>query len=360
MYNQRLIWAILLGAFLAISCAPAEEDTSLEAEGRTVNVETEMIGMDTFESFLRQIGTVTTAEDVQISAEVGGRIMEVLKREGSRVQEGETILRIDDRRLTQELRRLTAVTDQSKENYERLQRLYEEDGIGSEIELLNAKYTYEQNQALLESTKIDLENTAVKAPFNGTIENIMMEAGEMVTAGTPLVRMISEGGKKITLGVPARYANVVDLGDEAEIWFDFDDEERYKLPITYIGNSIDPQNRTFRVEIALPGDFRNIKIDMIANVRLRTEFLENVIVVSEEHIFQKSGNYVAYLAAEGGNGQPIAEERVVEMGSSYGNNTVIESGLEIGDELITLGASYLQDGTQIEKVENRSTQYTEN
>ncbi len=360
MYNQRLIWAILLGAFLAISCAPAEEDTSLEAEGRTVNVETELIGMDTFESFLRQVGTVTTAEDVQISAEVGGRIMEVLKREGSRVQEGETILKIDDRRLSQELRRLTAVTDQSKENYERLQRLYEEDGIGSEIELLNAKYTYEQNQASLESIKIDLENTAVKAPFNGTIENIMMEAGEMVTVGTPLVRMISDGGKKITLGVPARYANVVDLGDEAEIWFDFDDEERYKLPITYIGNSIDSQNRTFRVDIALPGDFRNIKIDMIANVRLRTEFLENVIVVSEEHIFQKQGNFVAYLAAEGENGQPIAEERVVEMGSSYGNNTVIESGLEVGDELITLGASYLQDGTQIEKVGNGSTQYTEN
>lgn len=356
MYNQRYILILLLGVFLAVSCNPGEGEPIQDTEGRTVSVETVRITPDSFESFLRQVGTVTTTEDVQISAEVSGRITEITKREGERVGAGETILKIDDRRLQQEIRRLTAITEQSRENYERLKHLYEDERIGSEIEFLNAKYTYEQNQAALESVKIDFQNTSVAAPFSGTIENILMETGEMVSTGTPLVRMISDGGKKITLGVPARFSNVVDLGDEAEVWFDFDEENRYKFPITYIGNSIDPQNRTFRVEITLPENFKNVKIDMIANVRLRTEHLDGVIVVSEEYIFQKNGNYVAYTVGD----NTTAQERIVETGSSFGNRTVIESGLNTGDELITAGASYLQDGTRIEIVEGRSSQYTEN
>lgn len=356
MYKANYISGILLSAVLIASCASEENQQNQETEGRTVSVESELIHEDTFESFLRQVGTVTSDQDVIISAEVGGRITEITKREGDRVESGETILKIDDRRLQQELNRLAAATEQSRENYERLKRLYEEDQIGSEIEFLNAKYTYEQNLASFESVKIDLENSTVASPFRGVIENIMLERGEMVSAGTSLIRLISDGGKKVTLGVPARFSNVVDLGDEAEIWFDFEDDKRYNLPITYIGNSIDPQNRTFRVDITLPAGFRDIKIDMIANVRLRTEYLEEVIIVSEEYIFQKNGNYVAYII----DGNDAAEEKIVETGPSYGNNTVITSGLTVGDRLITVGSSYLQDGTRVDLVENRASQFTEN
>ncbi|MEX0648430.1 MAG: efflux RND transporter periplasmic adaptor subunit [Balneolaceae bacterium] len=360
MKNQNKLTLALISAFLVMSCStPDAEQITENNELRTVNVETEIISPETFESFLRQVGTVSTAEDIQIAAEIGGRITGISIREGSRVNAGDLILKIDDRRLQQEVRRLTAVTEQSRENYERLQRLYEEDEIGSEIELLNARYTYEQNQAALESTQIDLESTMVKAPFSGIVEDILMEKGETVSAGTPVVRMISDGGKKIRVGVPARFADVVDVGDEAEIWFDFDEENRYKLPITSVGNSIDSQNRTFRVDIALPEDFRNVKIDMIANVRLRTERIENVIIVYEEYVFRKNGNPVAYVVEENDEGDVVAKERVLEMGASYGNQTIVKDGLQTGDEIVTLGSSYLQDGTRVEKTRN-GTEFTQN
>lgn len=359
MYNHRNSLILLLSVFVFTSCAANEENPDEEIEGRTVNVQTETLSPGTFESFLRQVGTVTTAEDVQISAEVSGQIIEIEKREGARVNTGDTILRIDDRRLQQEVRRLTALTEQSRENYERLKRLYEEENIGSEIDFLNAKYAFDQNQASLESVKIDLENTSVKAPFSGTIERLMMESGEMVSVGAPLARLISDGGKKITLGVPARFSNVVDLGDVAEIWFDFDEGNRLNLPITYISNSIDPQNRTFRVEVNLPNG-NDAKIDMIANVRLRTEYIEDVLTISEEYIFQKNGDFVAYVVSENGNGNTVAEERVVETGATYGNQAVVESGLSSGERIITVGSSYLQDQTRVAVVEGPASQNTEN
>lgn len=360
MTNQNIYIPALLSIILMVSCSSPEEETTDGNDVRTVNVKTEIVSPDTFESFLRQVGTVVTAEDIQISAQIGGRITNTYASDGDYVNEGDTIVKIDDRRLRQELRRLEAVTEQSRENYERLQRLFEQDEIGSEMEVLNARYTFEQNQASLESVKIDLENTSVQAPFSGTVEDIMMDIGETVAAGSPVIRMISAGGKKIRLGVPAHYAERIHVGDDVEFWFDFDEDTRYKLPITYIGNSIDPQNRTFRVEIALPADFKDVKVEMLANVRLRTQYIDNVIIVNAEHVFRKRGNTVAYVVGENDEGDSMAEERILEMGPNYGNLAVVEDGLRMGEEIITLGSSYLQDGTRIEKVGSASSEFTHN
>lgn len=338
---------------LLLACESEPED--VEQDVRTVNVETEVIEKQQFESFLRQVGMVVTSADVNVSAEVNGRITEVIKREGMPVRAGETVIKIDDRRLQQEVRRLRSATEQSRENYERLERLYDDENIGSEIDVLNSKYTYEQNVSALESMKIDLENTLIKAPFDGVLENLFSEKGEMVSPGVPVFRLVSSINKKIRLGVPARFSEVVDRGDEAEVWFDFDPSERYRMPISFIGNTIDPRNRTFRVEIELPADLDRVKIDMIANVRLRTEQLDDVIVVGEEFVFTKNGSSVVYTVDRNSSGDEIAVENIVKTGSSFANRTVIQEGLNEGELLITLGASYLNDGSRIRIVEERRT-----
>lgn len=331
------------------------EETGEQRDVRTVDVETENLEPSTFESFLRQVGTVTSTGDVMIAAEVTGVVQDVIHREGDQVREGDTVIRLDSRRLEQEVKRLEAVTSQSRENYERLNRLYQNETIGSEIEVLNARFAYEQSLASLETARINLENSEIKAPFSGTIENIMAEEGAMVSAGTQVFRLISGNNKKIRLGVPARFSNAVDMGDEAEVWFNFDPGSRYSLPVSFIGNTIDERNRTFRVDIDLPSDLYNVKVEMIANVRLRTEHLENVLMVNEEFLYQKNNRYVVYTVAENEEGELIAAERVVELGPSYENHTVITGGLEPGDELVTLGSSYLDDGTRINRVEERSS-----
>jgi len=351
--NVKSILLMLGASMLLLGCEHKVEE--VEQDVRTVNVETEVIEKQQFESFLRQVGTVVTSADVNVSAEVNGRITEVMKREGMPVRAGETVIKIDDRRLQQEVRRLRAATEQSRENYDRLKRLYDEENIGSEIDVLNSQYTYEQNASALESMRIDLENTLIKAPFNGVLEELFSEKGEMVTPGVPVFRLVSSINKKIRLGVPARFSEVVDRGDEAEIWFDFDPSKRYMLPISFIGNTIDPRNRTFRVEIELPADFDRVKIDMIANVRLRTEQFDDVIVVGEEFVFTKNGSSVVYTVDRNSSGDELAVENIVKTGSSFANRTVIHEGLNEGELLITLGASYLNDGSRIRLIEKRST-----
>lgn len=349
MNKLNVFLIVLLLGFVA-ACSQGEEAAS-EDRVKTVNVRTEMLQPKTFSRYLRLVGTVESQNDVTISAEVSGRIENYYVDKGQFVRKGEAILKIDDAKLLQEKARLEAQTQQAREQYERLQRVFEQDSIGSEIDVINARSAYQQSRSALESIKVDIDNTVVKAPFDAVLESRMLETGEMTSPGTPLVRLIGRNQLKVTAGVPSRFADVVDRGDRAEVWFDFQSADTLSLPITFVGESIDPQARTFKIDIALPAGSKNYKIDMIANVKLRTLQRDDVLVIGEEFVYQKDQGFVVYTVGENDEGSAVAKERPVTLGPSYENSVVIESGLQSGERLITIGSSFLQEDTRIEIVD---------
>lgn len=350
---------IALLAIGLLSACNQEQEAPQEELVKTVNVQAETVNSKVFERYLRLIGTVESLNDVNISAEVSGRIEKYFVEKGDRVAEGEQILKIDDSKLLQEKARLEAQTEQAREQYERLKRVFEQDSIGSEIDVINARAAYQQSKSALESIKVDLENTTVSAPFDAILEQRMLEKGEMASPGAPLVRLIGRDRLTVTAGVPSRFSDVVNVGDQAEVWFDFQSSDTLTLPITYVAESIDPQARTFDVEIELPPNSEKFKIDMIANVKLRTLQRDSVIVVGEEYVYQKEQGFVVYTVGKDEQGNTIAKEQIVQLGPSYENNIVIEKGLESGQRLITVGSSFLQNDTRVEIVENRSDEFAQ-
>ena len=339
--------AVLIIAMVSIvACSGNEtaEENGDELVVKSVNVETRVLEPVTFRSWLRVVGNVETQNDIMISAEVSGRVVEQVVDEGDRVRKGQTILRINDDKLQQEKARLEAATEQARENYERLQRIYDEDGIGSEIDVLNAKFSFQQSNSALQSIKVDIENATIEAPFDGLVDSYLLEEGEMVSLGMQVVRLIGTGTYIVSAGVPARYADVIETGDEVELWFDSQNPDTLDGAISYVGNSIDTQNRTFRIEVLLPEQNRSYKVDMIANLRLVTLTEENVVIVSEEYIYKEENEFIVYVKSVNDDGNPIGERRVVQLGPSFKSDVIIRSGLDFGDELITTGSAFLNDG----------------
>lgn len=340
---------LLIGSVLT-GCNKSENDeqteTTQEELVKSVNVSAITVANSSLSSFLKVVGTVETSNDIQLSAEVGGKITSYRVNQGDAIKKGQIIAEIDDAKLKQELARLTAITSQAKENYERLKRVYDEDGIGSELDYLNAKYNYEQSKSALESLKVDIENTSVKAPFNGILERKMVETGEMVSPGVPIVRLIGSDSFKITAGVPARYADAIKVGDKVDVWFDAQVRDTIQAAITFAGVSIDPQNRTFRIEVKLP-EGKKYKVDMIANMQLKTAEETDAIVLSEEYVYSKNDKYVVYKLAENSEGKAIAKEQEVNLGLSYKTDVVITDGLTEGEQVITLGSAFLDDGMRV-------------
>lgn len=347
---KDIIGILVLG--LLVACT-SEQPAQNEESVKTVNVETELLSPQSFERYLRLVGTVESRNDVRISAEVSGRIENYVVGKGETVQKGESILKIDDNKLLREKDRLEAQTEQAREQYERLKMVFEEDSIGSEIEVINARSAYQQSKSALESVEVDLANTTVKAPFDAILEDRFLEEGEMASPGTPLVRLIGSARLKVTAGVPARYADVVKEGDNVNLWFDTQESDTLTAEIIYVANSIDPQNRTFKIEVELPREVQNYKLDMVANLRLNTLSEDNVIVVNEEFVYKKDNEFIAYLKAQNEDGDFVAEKRVVRLGPSYQSNVIIREGLQAGDELITIGSAFLNEGMRLNIIEAR-------
>lgn len=347
----RVFLLMILSIGLANCSSNETENSEPEELIKMVNVETEQVVLQPFSSFLRLVGSVETSDDVLLSAEVNGKVLKHVVTEGQKVRKGQTILRLDDSKLRQEVARLEAVTAQSKTTWERIQNLYENENIGSEIDYLNAKYAYEQSASALNSLRIDLENTEVVAPFDGVVETIFAEEGEMLAPGMAAIRLIGSEQYVITAGVPARYANVVDLGDQVEVWFDIQLQDTLSGRVVYVANSIDPSNRTFKIDIQLPEGNSYYKVDMIANLRLNTLSMEEAIVVSEEFVYSKDDRYVMYVRGTNEEGKDIALEREVVLGPSFKTEVVITNGLTIGDEIITIGSAFLNNGVRINVVD---------
>lgn len=350
--NKQVVLTVIISLLLLSSCSEEQQDTQEELV-KTVNVETETLDAQQFERYLKLVGTVEAQNDVQISAEVSGRIEEYFVEQGDEIEKGDPILKIDDSQLIRERERLEAVTAQAKENYERLKRLYEEEGVGSEIDFLNAKYNYEQNQASLEAVKVNISKTTITAPFDASVENIALEEGEMASPGAVLVRVIGTNKLKISAGVPSTYSDVVNKEDMAKVWFDFQQADTLRLPISFVGKSISPQDRTFEVEMRLTDDAADYKVDMIANLEIQTLRENEAIVVGEEFVYEDNGQNIVYIVAENENGQHVARRQPVILGASYQNRVVIAQGLQSGDQVITVGSSFLQDSMRITIVASR-------
>lgn len=337
---------------LLVGCSE-EEQAPAETVAKTVNVETETLKPELFEQYLKLVGTVEAQNDVRLSAEVSGRIEQYYVDQGDEVAKGEPLLQIDDDRLQREVDRLQAQTQQAREQYQRLKRVFEQDSVGSKMEVINAKANYEQSLAALKAAQVNLRNTTVEAPFDATVEEIVLEQGEMASPGTVLVRLIGTNQLKVSTGVPSTYANTIAKGDTAEIWFDFQQADTLKLPISFVGKAISPEARTFEVEIKLPPKSQNYKVDMISNVKIQTFRTDSAIVIGKEFLYQNEQQNVVYLVGQDKQGRSIARRQPVQLGATYQNEVVVEQGLNQGDRMITVGSSFLQDSMRITVVEDK-------
>ncbi|MDZ7716245.1 MAG: efflux RND transporter periplasmic adaptor subunit [Balneolaceae bacterium] len=349
MKTAKGIIGILILGFL-VACS-TEQPAQNEELVKTVNVETEVLAPQLFERYLRLVGTVESRNDVRISAEVSGRIENYFVEKGGTIQKDEAILKIEDSKLRSEKARLEAQTEQAKEQYERIKHVFEQDSVGSEIDVINARSAYRQSKSALESIEVDLQNTMVRAPFDAILEDRFLEEGEMASPGAPLVRLIGSSKLKVTTGVPARYSDVVNEGEQVKIWFDTQESDTLSAEIIYVAKSIDPQNRTFKIEVELPSGSQNYKVDMIANLRLNTLSEDNVIVVSEEFVYKKDNEFITYVKGQNEQGDIVAEKRVVRLGPSYQSDVIIREGLQAGDVLITTGSAFLNEGMRLNIIE---------
>ncbi len=346
------LWTVLVAG----ACGSGEDPEPADGSGtagesfvKVVNVETRTLESSAFTTYVRLTGAVEALEDVVVSSQESGVIRQVIVDKGSRVRRGQPIARIDDEILSAQVDEARASAALAGERYERQRQLWEDEGIGSEIAFLQTKYDAQSADARLAFLEARLARHVIESPISGVLDDRYVDVGEIVAPGTPVARILTVDRLKVVGGVPERFGPYVREGGRAVLSFDVLSGPDIEGEIAYVGAAVDPRNRTFPIEILLENPDGRLKQQMVANVRVATERLEDVIVVPQDVVLRTEDGYQVFVAT--GDGDDLrAEARVVDLGPSFENEVVVAGGLETGDRLIVTGHQLVDAGDRVREV----------
>ena len=203
-----------------------------------------------FEHKFEVRASVASRRNVLISAETNGRIETIRVREGDQVKKGELLVTLDASILESSVEELNTSLDLATTVYEKRERLWKQN-IGSELQYLEAKNRMETLQRKLATTRSQLKQARVRAPFTGVVDDVQAKLGEMAMFGSPLLRILSVDAMHLEAEVSEEYLGRLNKGDSVNLSFSSFDRQ-INSKITSVGHVINPQNRTFSVEIDLP------------------------------------------------------------------------------------------------------------
>lgn len=331
--------------------AEAGEGEQDEGQGftRVINVEVLPLVEESFREVIRVTGTVQANQDVVVAAEEAGVVQELLVPRGASVQSGQPLIRIDDTLLRIQLQEAEAAAVLARQSWDRRRRLYEEDGAGTEFAYLESRFQLEQREATLAALTERVERTVVRAPFAGVVDARLVEVGAMVSPGSPVARIVQLDPVKVVGGVPERFAAAVAVGSPARITFDVLQGEVFDSEVSFVGSTVNAQNRTFEVETRLGNTSRIIKPEMVANLELTRGEMDSVVVVPQEALVRVEDGFVAYVVVQE-DGQDVVQTRGLTLGGSQQNRVVVESGLAAGDRLVVVGQQQVADGDRVRVV----------
>lgn len=366
-FRFALLWALLPAVLLA-ACggdpeAPAE---TAEAQGtRIVPVEVVEVTPTTFEDVIQMTGTVEAPNDATLSAEAAGTLRSLTPL-GAAVGRGQTVAQIDAGVAQAQVRQAEASLEAARaqlaladDQFRRQEPLYRDEIISAlEFESVRsnraqARAQVAQAEASLAQTREQLSRTRVIAPFSGTVEEHLAERGEQVAPGTPVVRIVSTDVVTVRAGVPERYAGDIRQGTPVLIT-----PQAYGLPpvrgqVSFVGQTIDPQSRTFPVEVRIDNRGGQLKPQMTVRVEITRQSLDGVLAVPLGAVVRdERGPSVVVIRQEA---TPTARTQPVTLGSTAGGMVVVTDGLAAGDLVVTQGQTTVADGDPVRIAERHTT-----
>lgn len=300
-----------------------------------------------FNHYLDIQGSVDTKENILIQPEFSGTLISLTVKAGQRVAKGQILARVDDAGMSQQLASAENQYSLAKTTYERQKNLWDKK-IGSEIQFLQAQTQMISAQKAVAQIKAQLSKTVIRAPFIGTIDEVFVEKGQVVSPSAQgLMRIVNLANMYVATTVPESYIGKLKMGDLVDVYLT-SLGKTYKGKVRQVGNFINPNNRSFGIEVSLPNPDNLLRPNQVAKLKITDYTNKNAIVVPTG-VIQKDGtgsNYV-YVVQESNGKTGTAKKVIVKIGKSSENVTEIVSGLSANDIIVVEGVNSISNGMKL-------------
>ena len=310
------------------------------------------LSSEKFNHFIEFQASIKTRKNVLLYPEFNGILKKIYVKEGQKVKKGMLLAHIDDAGLRSQLEQLEIQTALSKTKLERIRRLWDQK-IGAEINMLEAKTTYESKLKSIAQLKKQIEKTEIRAPFSGTIDEITANTGTNLMPGqTPVMRIVNLDEMYTESNVPERYLKSIKIGTEAIIKIPMLGRE-YKSTIRQTGSFINPNNRSFRVEAPLVNSDNLTKPNLTSKLKILDYSNQEAILIPLRIIKEnaKSESYVYRLKSDQKEGVYLTERVFLKLGKKTQDRVEVLEGLNVGDLIVDEGSSIVENNQRVKTIE---------
>lgn len=339
---------VVVCAALAYNTFMPRENKDLKAapqqqgkQSKTLAVRAVVIKPHALSDELAMSGSLIPDEEVSLAFETSGKITDIFFKEGSMVEKGQLLAKINDAPLQADLRRKEAQLRLMQDRVYRAKALLEKEAVSKEA-FQEAEANLSALRAEIDGVKAEIAQTELRAPFSGIIGLRQVSVGAFATTQTAVATLTKRSPLKVEFSVPERYAGT--LPDGAPLEFTVEGDLTPRQAKVYASDSrVDANTRTFTVRALYDNRDGKLVPGRYVNVRLTTREFDNALAVPSEAIVSEMGLDKVYLYRNG-----KAEPAEISKGLRTDALVQVVCGLHEGDTVITSGTMQLRAGQPVD------------
>jgi len=351
----RLLAVAALAAITA-GCSDGGEAAQAGPGGpMSVPVEVAVARVDTVLQEVRSVGSLEAEARVTVKAESTGRVVGVEVREGSRIEAGGVLLRLDASKLQAEADVAEAAAERARTERENLARqlernreLLDQGAISPqafddiEAAARSADARLREAEAALELARQRLADATVRAPFSGEVGLRRVDLGDYVDPGDDLFDLVDNDPLEIEFPVPERYLGSVRLGAGVELQVRNLPDRTFQGQVVFISPVVEATSRTVTIKARVSNPSGSLRSGQFADVRMELERRPDAVVIPEAAIVPGRADDAVFVVRDG-----VVERRSVTLGTRAGDQVEIVAGVQAGDTVVVAGQQRLSDGAAV-------------
>ena len=315
--------------------AAADKVTQSQKGGKKIlNVNARIIKPQLLTDEIRISGSLLPDEEVDLSFETSGKIVEINFEEGSAVKKGQLLAKVNDRQLQAQLQRLVSQLKLAEDRVFRQNALLERDAVSKEA-YEQVKTELATLNADIDIVKANIALTELRAPFDGVIGLRQVSVGAYASPSTIVAKLTKISPLKVEFAVPERYAGQVKKG--ANLTFHLEGQLDGFDAKVYATESKISEMHSLTIRALYPNNNGTVLPGRYVSVHLKKEEIPNAIAVPSEAIVPEMGKDKIYLYRNG-KAQPVE----ISTGIRTEAEVQVLRGLQVGDTIITSGTLQLR------------------
>jgi len=292
---------------------------------------------------LRAVGSLVATNGIDVAAEVGGIVKDIVFTSGERVEQGTVLIHLDDTVDSAALDALRADRRLAEIKFNRQKDLLKKQ-VTSKSEYDTSKASFEAASARVAEQEAIIDKKVIRAPFSGLLGIREVDLGQYLEPGTRIVGLVALDPIHVDYTLPERHLHQVAVGQTVEVKLEAVAGEIFRGQVSAIDAGVNQGTRTLRIRATLPNTDQRLRPGMFAEVHTLQAESQQVLTVPRTAISYNTYGDFVYLITQPEGGPLIAKRQQVISGESRAGRVAIREGLQAGDRVVRAGLVKLRDG----------------